>query len=203
LPIKLSSLSLLKQACKVLRIPNTKVYRSLRKKYKLPAHPERQFEDWIDWYDLLDMPKPYVFSELKKLLAKNKCQSMHGYKKLRTSLQDPSIPSSPEETYKGNGWTNTFDFFGKPRPYQVKYFLSDWKLWGESITEFLRSARGGDTKAKDLCEFVREYIKPNSFEVAPHAFLTRGKTNIQPMLEIFEKVTIPRKKSGCFQLINF
>jgi hypothetical protein len=122
---------------------------------------------------------------------------------MRTSLQDRRIPSSPEETYRNNGWTNTFDFFGKPRPYQVKYFLSDWKLWGESITEFLRSARGGDTKAKDLCEFVREYIKPNSFEVAPHAFLTRGKTNIQPMLEIFEKVTIPRKKKWLFSINQF
>ena len=203
LPIEFSSLSLLKHACKVLAISNTKIYRSLRKKYKLPSHPERQFEDWIDWYDLLDMPKPYNFSELIKLLAKNKCQSMHDYKKLRKSLKDPRIPSSPEETYRNNGWTNTFDFFGKPRPYQVKYFLSDWKLWAESITEFLRSARGGDTKAKDLCEFVREYIEPNSFELAPHAFLTRGKTNIQPMLELFEKVAITRKKKWLFSINEF
>jgi hypothetical protein len=203
LPLKLSSLSLLKHACKVLLISNTKIYRSLRKKYKLPAHPERQFEDWVDWYDLLDIPRPYELGVLKNILIENKCQSTYDYRKMRTSLQDPRIPSSPEETYRNNGWTNTFDFFGKPRPYQVKYFSLEWKLWGESITEFLRSARGGDTKAKDLCEFVREYIEPNSFEVAPHAFLTRGKTNIQPMLELFEKVAITRKKKWLFSINEF
>jgi hypothetical protein len=203
LPIELYSLSQLKHACKVLAISNTKIYRSLRKKYKLPAHPERQFEDWIDWYDLLDIPRPYDICELKKLLTKYKCKKIAEYQKLRVELQDPRIPSSPEETYKGNGWTNTFDFFGKPRPYQVKYFLPGWKLWGESISEFLRSARGGDTKAKDLCEFVREYIEPNSLENAPHAFLTRGKNNIQPMLELFEKVSIQRKKKWLFSINEF
>jgi hypothetical protein len=203
LPKKFSTLPLLKKACKILLISDTVQYRKVRKKYKLPAHPERQFEDWIDWYDLLQIPRPFEYEALQSILIQNKCQTMHEYRKLCTNLQDPRIPSSPEETYKNSGWTNTFDFFGKPRPYQVKYFLSDWKLWGESITEFLRSARGGDTKAKDLCEFVREYIEPNSFEVAPHAFLTRGKTNIQPMLELFEKVTIPRKKKWLFSINQF
>lgn len=203
LPTQLSSLSLLKHACKVLKISNTKTYRSLRKQYKLPSNPKRKFKDWIDWYDLLDMPKPYELEVLKAILVKNKCQTMADYRKLRVNSRDPRIPCSPEKTYKNLGWTNTFDFFGKPRPYQVKYFLPEWKLWGESIKEFLRSARGGDTKAKDLCEFVREYIAPNGFEVAPHAFLTRGKTNIQPMLELFEKVSVQRKKKWLFSINEF
>ena len=84
------------------------------------------------------------------------------------------MPVKPEEHYQGKGWTNTYDFWGVKRPYQVKYFTDEWSLWAETIKEFLKSARGGDTKAKDLCEFIREYIEPNGFEKSPLEFLTRG-----------------------------
>ncbi|MCU8072232.1 VPA1269 family protein [Shewanella sp. SM32] len=129
--------------------------------------------------------------------------SLADYKNLRSKLNDPKMPASPIEYYESDGWTNTFDFFGVKRPYQVRYFEPELKPWGDLITEFLKTAKGGDTKVKDLCEFVREYIEPNNFEISPLDYLTRGKTNIQPMLELFELVPITRKKKWLFSINEF
>ncbi|MCE0493877.1 gamma-mobile-trio integrase GmtZ [Vibrio salinus] len=203
LPRKILTLDQLKKACSVLGISNSVEYKEARKKYiQLPSKPE-QIDGWTNWYDALDIPTPYSYEKLRKIVIKNQCTTMHEYKKMRVRLNDPHIPSSPEETYANKGWTNTFDFFGKPRPYQVKYFTDEWKLWAEKIEKFLKSARGGDYKAKDLCEFVREYIEPNGFEKCPLEFLTRGSTNIQPMFDLFEKVTVARKKKWLYAINEF
>ncbi|MCU7976758.1 integrase [Shewanella sp. SW36] len=204
LPKRINKLSELKNACKVLGIRDTLQYRQIQKGYaQLPSKPNKKFKDWIDWYDLLDIPKPYELHELKKIIQLNQCTSLADYKNLRSKLNDPKMPSSPIEYYEGQDWTNTFDFFGVKRPYQVRYFKPKWKAWGDFITEFLKTAKGGDTKVKDLCEFVREYIEPNMFETSPLDYLTRGKTNIQPMLELFELVPITRKKKWLFSINEF
>ena len=204
LPTHINTLSELKRACKILAIRNSKQYRLYRKKYpQLPSKPDKKFEDWIDWYDLLDIPKPYPYEKLRSIVIKHQCKTLKDYKKMRIKLNDPHIPASPEEVYKNSGWTNSYDFFGTTRPYQVKYFDPKWEEWTDSIVEFLKSARGGDTKAKDLCEFVREYIEPNGFETSPLEYLTRGRTNIQPMLELFERVPVTRKKKWLFSINEF
>ncbi|MGI2203735.1 gamma-mobile-trio integrase GmtZ [Shewanella oncorhynchi] len=201
---RINTLRELKDACKVLGIRDSLQYRQIQKDYaQLPSKPDKKFKDWIDWYDLLDIPKPYELNELEKIVRSYKCTSLADYKKLRSKLNDPKMPASPIEYYEGDGWTNTFDFFGVKRPYQVRYFEPEWKQWGDLITEFLKMAKGGDTKVKDLCEFVREYIDPNKFEISPLDYLTRGKTNIQPMLELFELVPITRKKKWLFSINEF
>uniref|UniRef100_Q0HPU0 Phage integrase family protein n=1 Tax=Shewanella sp. (strain MR-7) TaxID=60481 RepID=Q0HPU0_SHESR len=204
LPNRIDTLRVLKNACKVLGIRDSLQYRQIQKDYaQLPSKPDKKFNDWIDWYDLLDIPKPYELHKLKKIVHSHKCTSLANYKKLRSTLNDPKMPASPIDYYKDKGWTNTFDFFGVKRPYQVRYFEPEWKPWGDLITEFLKTAKGGDTKVKDLCEFVREYIEPNKFEISPLDYLTRGKTNIQPMLELFELVPITRKKKWLFSINEF
>ncbi|MGP9799435.1 gamma-mobile-trio integrase GmtZ [Rheinheimera sp. NSM] len=204
LPIWINTLLELKNACKVLGIRDSQQYRHIQKNYaQLPSKPDKKFKDWIDWYDLLDIPKPYELHELIKIVKLHGCTSLYDYKVMRVKLNDPKIPASPIEYYDGKGWTNTYDFFGLKRPYQVKYFEPDWKQWGDLITEFLKMAKGGGTKVKDLCEFVREYIEPNMFETSPLDYLTRGKTNIQPMLELFESVSITRKKKWLFSISEF
>ncbi|MEL4385460.1 VPA1269 family protein [Shewanella xiamenensis] len=204
LPNRIDTLRALKIACKVLGIRDSLQYRQIQKEYsQLPSKPDKKFKDWIDWYDLLEIPKPYELHELKKIVRSHKCTSIADYKKLRSTLNDPKMPASPIDYYKDKGWTNTFDFFGVKRPYQVRYFEPEWKPWGDLITEFLKTAKGGDTKVKDLCEFVREYIEPNKFEISPLDYLTRGKTNIQPMLELFELVPITRKKKWLFSINEF
>ncbi|MEZ9202265.1 VPA1269 family protein [Vibrio splendidus] len=201
-PKSINNLDDLKHLCKCLGIYSSRDYRNSRKINKLlPAKPDILFEDWVDWYELLDIPKPYNYSRLKELVKKNGCSNMEDYKSLRIRLKDPHIPSDPISHY--SEWTNTFDFFDKPRPYQVKYFTDEWKLWAEKINEFLKTARSGETKAKDMCEFVREYIAKNDFDACPLEFLTRGSTNIQPMLELFEQVSPTRKKKWIFSINEF
>lgn len=201
---KVSNLKEFRVCCKVLGITNSSEYKKVRKLYPhLPSKPERKVEGWIDWYDSLALPRPYSYADLVAIVRSNGCKTMADYQKMRIKLSDPQIPSSPEEVYKPNGWINTYDFFGKPRPYQVKYFTDEWKQWAVKIEEFLKSARGGDTKAKDLCEFVREYIEPNGFEKCPLGFLTRGSTNIQPMLELFNKELVTRKKKWLYSINEF
>ena len=204
LPTKINTLQELKNACKVLGIRDSRQYRHIQKNYaQLPSKPDKKFKDWIDWYDLLDIQKPYELHELKKIVMSHGCTSLKDYKIMRAKLNDPKIPASPIEYYYGKGWTNTYDLCGVKRPYQVRYFEPEWKQWGDLITEFLKQAKGGATKVKDLCEFVREYIEPNMFETSPLEYLTRGKTNIQPMLDLFESVPITRKKKWLFSINEF
>ncbi|MEZ8199945.1 MULTISPECIES: gamma-mobile-trio integrase GmtZ [Vibrio] len=192
----------LKHLCKCLGICDSKGYKNERKVNKLlPAKPDVFFEDWVDWYDLLDIPKPYDYLFLKQIVNSNDCSNMEEYKALRVRLKDPHIPSDPISHYKE--WTNTYDFFGKARPYQVKYFTESWQLWAEKITDFLKIARGADSKIKDLCEFVREYIEPNNLGKCPLEFLTRKSTNIQPMLDLLEQVSVARKKKWIYSINEF
>jgi hypothetical protein len=204
LPKVINNLDTFKQACKVLEIKNSQVYREFRKKHlQLPAKPEKKFTDWVDWYDALDILRPYPYEKMREITISNKCTTLSDYKVMRIALGDPCIPVKPEAVYKKSGWTNTFDFFGKPRPYQTKYFTEEWELWKLQIEEFLKYARGGESKAKDLCEFVREYVEPNNFETCPLEYLTRGTTDIQPMLDLLSKESITRKKKWFFSINEF
>ncbi|MCU8325071.1 VPA1269 family protein [Vibrio vulnificus] len=204
LPTNISTLEAFRVACTVLGIKNSQQYRNARKKHKqIPAKPEKNIPEWTNWYDALDIPRPYQYEELASLVRKNSITSLKQYRKFRIASNDPRIPVKPEEHYQGKGWTNTFDLWGIPRPYQVKYFKEEWHLWAEHIDEFLKSAKGGDTKAKDLCEFVREYIEPQNFEKSPLEFLTRRSTNIQPMLDLFSDVSVNRKKKWLYSINEF
>ncbi|QSX35364.1 integrase [Shewanella avicenniae] len=203
LPREIHDLSIAEHACLVLSVKDSKQYYEQRKTYKfLPAHPER-FDGWLDWYDFLDIPRPYPYSELVSIVRKHHCKKMEDYKKLRAELNDPRIPSSPEETYRHNGWTNTYDFFGNKRPYQVRYLTDDWQIWGGCITDFLKQARGAGTKASDLCEFVREFIEANDLDKNPLDFLRRDKINIQPCIELLNEKTVPAKKKQLFSIKEF
>ncbi|WP_367987796.1 VPA1269 family protein [Vibrio sp. NTOU-M3] len=204
LPRDISNLKQFRTACAILKIKDSSQYRVTQKNYpQLPSKPEKRIPDWSNWYNALDIPRSYGYDELAALVQRKSVCSLAEYAKLRAESSDPRMPAKPEEHYQGKGWTNTYDFWGVSRPYQVKYFTDEWHLWAEKIKEFLKSARGGDTKAKDLCEFVREYIEPNGFEVCPLEFLTRGSTNIQPMLELFEQVSPTRKKKWIFSINEF
>lgn len=203
LPKNLSTLELLKHACKILQIKDSLQYRDERKKRKnLPAHPER-LDGWIDWYDLLDIPVPYPYEELAILVRKAGCQTFADYKKFRKEVADPRLPSSPIKTYEQSGWTNSYDFFGKPRPYQVQYLTDKWQAWGDCITRFLQQARGSGTKAQELCQFVRDYIQAEGYESLPHEFLTRIKTNPKPLLDLLNQLHVHKKKRMLYSINEF
>ncbi|MCU8070659.1 integrase repeat-containing protein [Shewanella sp. SM32] len=74
LPKQIQTLKKLKDACKILGIKNSLQYRHLQKNYaQLPSKPDKKFNNWIDWYDLLDIPKPYELHELKKIARSHQC----------------------------------------------------------------------------------------------------------------------------------
>ncbi|MAD76500.1 MAG: integrase [Rheinheimera sp.] len=203
IPKEIKTLISLELACKVLQIKDSKQYRQTRKKFKqLPSHPER-LDGWKDYYDLLDISRPYPFAQLKELVSDAKLKTLLDYQKWRVAFADPRVPARPVEVYAGKGWTNAYDFLGRVRPFKVRYLEPKWMIWGKSIREFLKIARGGESKEKNLCEFVREYIIKCGFERDPHLFLTRSKTNIQPMLDLLDGVSIARKKSWLFSINEF
>ncbi|MCJ2378777.1 integrase [Vibrio sp. ZSDZ34] len=204
LPQNITSLEDFKVVCQKARILNSVDYRKKRADFpQLPSKPEKSIADWTNWYDALDIVRPYQYVDLLSIIRKNQITSLSEYTKLRAISKDPRIPAKPEEHYQGKGWTNTYDFWGIPRPYQVKYFTEDWRLWGNKITEFLKTARSGDVKTKDLCEFVREYIEPNGLEKCPLDFLTRRSTNIQPMRSLLDQVPVTRKKKWIYSINEF
>jgi hypothetical protein len=203
LPDTISTVQQLKQACKVLQIKDSQQYREARKQTKLlPSHPER-LDNWSDWYELLDIPIPYEYSHLVSLIRSAGCQNLGDYKKYRAEACDPRIPSSPFETYEKSGWTNTYDFFGKPRPYQTRYFESEWKPWAICITEFLKQARGSTTKQQELCQFVREYIQAEKLDYSPHDFLVRTKVNIKPLIDLLNQLSVKKKKRQLYSINEF
>ncbi|MER2498266.1 VPA1269 family protein [Vibrio neptunius] len=203
-PKNILDLKSFKAWCSALKIKNSVEYKKARKVHSnLPSKPEKTIHDWTDWFDALNIPRPYSYRELEALVRKNSITTLSEYREFRASSQDPRMPVKPEEQYKGKGWTNAYDLWGTPRPYRVKYFTEDWRLWAEKIKEFLKTARAGDTKTKDLCEFVREYIEPNLLEKCPLEFLTRESTNIQPMLALLDQVPVTRKKKWIFSINEF
>ena len=203
LPKNITTLEVLKQACKVLNIKDSRDYRIVRKEHKmLPAHPERLI-GWIDWYDLLDIPVPYEYQKLASMIRKAGCNNLDDYKKFRSNADDPKIPASPQEVYEKSGWTNTYDFFGKPRPYQTKYLDSQWEAWAKCITEFLKHARGGATKQQELCQFVREYIQAEELDNSPYDFLTRTKVNVKPLIYLLNQLPVHKKKRQLSSINEF
>jgi hypothetical protein len=200
---RINTLKELKQACKVLQIKDSGAYRESRKQYKsLPAHPER-LDGWVDWYDLLGIPVPYKYEELVSLVRKAGCNNLDDYKKFRLEAEDPKIPASPSGVYENSGWTNTYDFFGKPRPYQTRYLESHLDEWARLITEFLKQARGGITKQQELCQFVRNYIQAEGLDNSPYDFLTRTKVNVKPLIDLLNQLPVHKKKRQLYSINEF
>lgn len=203
LPKRITTLDELKFSCKVLQIKDSQQYRETRKEHKvLPAHPER-IDGWVDWYDLLDIPIPYTYKELVSIVRNAGCQNLVDYKKFRSETRDPRLPASPIEIYIKSGWTNTYDFFGKPRPYQVRYLDEAWRPWADCISKFLKQARGGTTKQQELCQFVRDFIQVEGFETSPYEFLTRTKTNTKPLIELLNQLPVHKKKRRLYSINEF
>jgi len=106
--------------CLKARISNSADYREKRIIFpQLPAKPEKAIKNWTNWYDALDIARPYQYDDLVKIIRKNRITSLSEYAKFRVESKDPRIPVKPEAYYQGKGWTNTYDFWGTPRPYQV------------------------------------------------------------------------------------
>lgn len=205
LPYTINTLDELKRTCKILQIRNSKHYRQIRSEYPfLPSKPDKKFSgEWVSWYQLLDIPTPYDFKTAKEITRTYKIKTISAYKKLCIALANPRLPKTPHEVYKDQGWTHWYDYFGTPAPYKVRYFDPELRVWGEYISEFLKSARAGETKEKDLCEFVREFIVPNHLPLSPLDFLVKQDSPVNSFVELLNSTPITRKKKWLASVSEF
>ena len=187
LPKLYKSLADVKRAVKILNIRDSSDYRKKQKLYPaLPSHPERKFKtDWVDWYDLCDIPKPYTYDEAVALIAPKMLTSKRQYIDYIVQSGDPRLPKTPDQVYK-HEWVNWYVFLGTKEPYRIKNIRAPYTRWSECIQEFLKKARSGSTKESHLCRFVRYYIQAYKMGDSPQEFLTMEKKDIRPFREWLE-----------------
>ncbi|WP_095112944.1 VPA1269 family protein [Pseudomonas sp. Irchel 3H7] len=189
LPDNYYSLADVKCAVKIINLKSSVGYRNARKKFpQLPAHPDRMFADeWVDWYDLCNIPRPYSYEELQELVISHGCTIIKDYRELMAKLKDPRMPSSPEEVYAQ--WKNWHVFLDKPEPYTLDFIQGYGVGWIPSIQHFLRTQRGRPGKETNLCRFIRHFIEAYELGRTPREFLTRKTTDIKPFRELIENQT--------------
>ncbi|WP_077573980.1 integrase repeat-containing protein [Pseudomonas koreensis] len=176
-------------AVKILGIKSSVKYKDVRSKYPmLPAHPDRKFSDeWVDWYDLCKIPRPYSYNELQELVGSHECTTIRHYKELMVKLEDPRMPSSPEEVY--SEWQNWHVFLGKPVPYTFSYIKGCGVGWIPSAQNWLRNMKAQPGKEANICRFIRHFIEPYDLGRTPREFLTRKSTDIKPFKALMESQT--------------
>ncbi|MBU3070204.1 integrase [Aestuariicella sp. G3-2] len=184
LPKRYKSLADVKQAVKVLDIKDSREYRKKLKLYSvLPSHPDRQFKtDWVDWYDLCDIPKPYTYDEAVALIALERLTSKREYIDYIVRSSDRRLPRTPDQVYKSR-WVNWYVYLGRREPYKTKNIRAPYTQWAMFIQNFLKGARGGKSKESHLCRFVRHYIQAYEMGECPLDFLTKKKKDIRPFKE--------------------
>ena len=91
-----------------------------KEKVRLPSRPDKDYKEWVDWYEFLEKPRPELFSpykEAQRLVQKYKVQTGTEYKVRRKEIGEKEkvhLPSRPHKDYKE--WVDWYEFLGKPRP---------------------------------------------------------------------------------------
>ena len=197
------SLSDVKAICQEYGIRNSVEYRQKYRKIPgLPAHPERVFKDeWVSFYDLLDIPVPYSYEELVELIKPKKLSSKSAYTRYVKETADDKMPLDPQGVYESE-WQNWYQFLGKDEPFKPDFIKPEFYLWSEKIREFMKSALGGESKINYLCRFVRYYIEKHDKSPSPEAFLTKEKPNIKPFKLELEKLKTDNMRRGVIIAVN-
>lgn len=200
LPDNYTCLDDVRCAVKILGIKNSAKYKNFRKQYPaLPAHPERMFaNEWVDWFDLCGMPQFYSYDELRQLVGYYACTTIKEYWDLMGRLQDPRMPSSPEEVYPE--WRNWHVLLDKPEPFGLTFIRGCGVGWIPSIEKFLKKQRGRQGKEANICRFIRNFIEPSDLGKTPQEFLTRKGTDIKPFKALMD--SRPRRQMGRSLLLN-
>ena len=202
-PSVCENLSDVKKACEFYGIKDSVEYKARYKDIPgLPAHPERVFsEEWISYNDLLDIPIPYSYQELKQLVKKQGCKSQEGYKSFVYRTKDPRAPKDPQTVYRDE-WQNWYCFLGKEEPYKTRFIAPAYVVWGEKIDEFMKQALGGGSKITHLCRFVRHYIEDYDESLTPQAFLIQKKVNVKPFKEVLNGLPSENMKRNVIIAVN-
>ncbi len=200
LPERYVCLENVRCAVKILGITNSEKYREVRKERPLlPSHPERMFSDeWVDWYELCDIPRPYSYDELCEVVRLSGCARIKDYQKLR--LNDPRIPASPEEVYPQ--WRNWHALLDKEEPYTLAYIRGCGVGWIPSLKLFLKKQRAGQIKEMCVCRFIRHFIEAYQLGSSPAEFLTRKVTDIRPFRELIKNQSSGQAGRNLLSAVN-
>ncbi len=203
LPEIYSSLEDVRVAVKILKIKDSAGYRSTYKLYPpLPSHPERVFSvNWIDWYDLCEIPRHYEYSEASAIASSRKINSQASYRKYLAESGDPRMPKKPDVVYE-KVWSNWYVFLGKEEPFTTDYIREPYLAWKTSIQEFMRIARGGSTKEYVLCRFLRLFINKYNLGFSPEEFLVSGNVNIHSFKKLLGDKFAEARRKGAIVYIN-
>ncbi len=117
----------LKQFCKNADITNSVSYKQNYRKYGLPAHPERIYDEWISYKDFFDIPKFISYTDLKELIIDQSLKTMAEYKRFINKQNDASLPLDPQGVY-ADEWENWYKFLGKIEPFKPDLFHQTMSL---------------------------------------------------------------------------
>ena len=91
-------------------------YKSSYKELGLPSNPNHFYRDkgWIDWHSFFGRSKVSypTYEEAQRIVQENGITSQADYK---SSYKELGLPSAPYEFYKGKGWIDWPDFFGRSK----------------------------------------------------------------------------------------
>ncbi|WP_372779021.1 VPA1269 family protein [Litorivivens sp.] len=174
LPVRYRCLGDVKWAVKVLKIKNSVEYKKARRAYpSLPAHPELKFkEEWVDWFDMCDIPRFYEFDECRNIAIANGASTQNEYRRLCVKLKDPRMAKTPDQVYLEE-WKNWYHFLGRKEPYVTKNIDASFDAWKKSFDEFLSCSRASKQKESYLCRFLRDYIAKYDLAGTPEEFVSR------------------------------
>ncbi|WP_447781982.1 gamma-mobile-trio integrase GmtZ [Pseudomonas plecoglossicida] len=191
LPDVFETLDDVRLAAKILRIKNSKEYRTACQEYPvLPADPEALFSiEWQGWPDLCGLATLYPLEELKEIVKLHECRTMSDYRRLWGKLNDPRMPHKPEVVYEE--WVNALDFLGVELPARLEYFSEATRPWAEDIRLYLDRLEVKGQREASLSKFVRHYIEPNNLGNTVQAFLTGGKADAKAYREFLEAQGAP------------
>lgn len=191
----------LKAECKRLGLTDSALYRRYYRKYGLPAHPERIFQEWVSYRDFFDLVDFIPYQQLKELIVPLKLKNAKEYRKFIIDSQDRSFPLDPQTVYSDE-WENWYLFLGKEEPLKPSFIPKEYSAWAEAINRFMIRAKGGGSKETLLCRFVRLFIIPFDHSKSPHEFLTQSKFDLKPFRGLIETLPTARMKRAIVVSVN-
>ena len=114
----------------------------------IPVDPNQPYKGkgWIDWYDFLGTNKDNFrpFEETREFVRSLGLKNIKDWREYCESgkRHDDDIPSAPNQTYKGKGWIDWYDFLGtnkikfrtfeEAREFARCLGIKDWKEYRKS-----------------------------------------------------------------------